>query len=181
MKSASFLSAVLCQWFYMIGQQATCPCRGYQGLYSLRWHRLIGIASPIINLRRSSGHLRFIMGILGPERRRILVAEVTFHAVGLRISGKCNLLGFFRSRRTEKFKLQSRILHFIGYNQSNDYTFIVIRKTCTEYIDDNNNKISVRSYWTLPCANVDDSMKQYIYIHYIIKQYIYWKQEVFLL
>ena len=106
------------------------------------------------------------MGILGPERWRILVAQVTFHAVGLCMSGTCNLLGFFRSRRTEKFKLQGRILHFIGYNQSNDYTFIVIRKTCTEYIDDNNNNISIRSYWTLPCANVDDSMKQYIYRHY---------------
>ena len=45
------------------------------GLYSLRRRRLSSIAIPIINLRRSSDRLRFIMGILGipiPVRRRLL-------------------------------------------------------------------------------------------------------------
>ena len=43
-----------------------------QGLYSLRRHRLISIGIPIINLRRSSDRLRFIMGIPIPVRRRLL-------------------------------------------------------------------------------------------------------------
>ena len=43
-----------------------------QGLYSLRRRRLISIGIPIINLRRSSGRLRFIMGIPIPVRRRLL-------------------------------------------------------------------------------------------------------------
>ena len=42
------------------------------GLYSLRKHRLISIGIPIINLRRSSDRLRFIMGIPIPVRRRLL-------------------------------------------------------------------------------------------------------------
>ena len=40
-----------------------------QGLYSLRRHRLIGIGIHIINLRRSSDRLRFIIGIHIPVRR----------------------------------------------------------------------------------------------------------------
>ena len=50
-------------------------CKHYQGIYtilglcSLRRHRLIGVHGPIINLRRSSDHLRFIMGIPIPMRR----------------------------------------------------------------------------------------------------------------
>ena len=43
-----------------------------QGLYSLRRCRLISIGIPIINLRRSSDRLRFIMGIPIPVRRRLL-------------------------------------------------------------------------------------------------------------
>ena len=43
-----------------------------QGLYSLRRHRLINIRIPIINLRRSSDRLGFIMGIPIPLRRRLL-------------------------------------------------------------------------------------------------------------
>ena len=43
-----------------------------QGLYSLRRRRLISIGIPIINLRRSSDRLRFIMGIHIPVRPRIL-------------------------------------------------------------------------------------------------------------
>ena len=43
-----------------------------QGLYSLRRRRLISIGIPIINLRRSSDRLRFIMGIPIPVRRRLL-------------------------------------------------------------------------------------------------------------
>ena len=42
-----------------------------QGLYLLRGHRLIGIRIPIINLKRSSDRLRFIMGILIHVRRRL--------------------------------------------------------------------------------------------------------------
>ena len=41
------------------------------GLYSLRRRRLISIGIPIINLRRSSDRLRFIMGIPIPVRRRL--------------------------------------------------------------------------------------------------------------
>ena len=43
----------------------------HQGLYSLR-RILISIGIPIINLRRSSDRLRFIMGIPTPVRRRLL-------------------------------------------------------------------------------------------------------------
>ena len=46
-----------------------------QGLYSLRRHRHISIGIPIINLRRSSDRLRFIMGIPIPIRRRLLSAK----------------------------------------------------------------------------------------------------------
>ena len=42
------------------------------GLYSLRRRRLISIGIPIINLRRSSDRLRFIMGIPIPVRQRLL-------------------------------------------------------------------------------------------------------------
>ena len=45
---------------------------GTLGLYSLRRRRLISIGIPIINLRRSSDRLRFIMGIPIPVRRRLL-------------------------------------------------------------------------------------------------------------
>ena len=41
-------------------------------LYSLKRRRLISIGIPIINLRRSSDRLRFIMGIPIPVRRRLL-------------------------------------------------------------------------------------------------------------
>ena len=40
----------------------------HQGLYSLNGRRLTGIRIPIINLRESDGHLRFIMGIDIPIR-----------------------------------------------------------------------------------------------------------------
>ena len=42
-----------------------------QGFYSLRRHLLISIGIPIINLRWSSDHLRFIMGIPLPVRRHL--------------------------------------------------------------------------------------------------------------
>ena len=48
------------------------PCGSLQGPYSLRRRRLISIGIPIINLRRSSDRLRFIMGIPIPVRRRLL-------------------------------------------------------------------------------------------------------------
>ena len=48
------------------------PLTHHQGLYSLRRRRLISIGNPIINLRRSSDRLRFIMGIPIPVRRRLL-------------------------------------------------------------------------------------------------------------
>ena len=44
----------------------------HQGLYSLWRRRLISIGIPIINLRRSSDRLRFIVGIPIPVRRRLL-------------------------------------------------------------------------------------------------------------
>ena len=40
----------------------------HQGRYSLRRHRLVGIGIPIINLRRLSDRLRFIMRIAIPVR-----------------------------------------------------------------------------------------------------------------
>ena len=43
-----------------------------QDLYSLKRRRLISIGIPIINLRRSSDRLRFIMGIPIRVRRRLL-------------------------------------------------------------------------------------------------------------
>ena len=42
------------------------------GFYSLRRHRLIRIGIPIMNLRRSSDRLMFIMKIPIPARRRLL-------------------------------------------------------------------------------------------------------------
>ena len=62
----------------MIMMEMAGPCFSYffsaarQGLYSLRRRRLISIAIPIINLRRLSDRLRFIMGIPIPVRRRLL-------------------------------------------------------------------------------------------------------------
>ena len=43
-----------------------------QGLYSLRRRRLISIGILIINLRRSSDRLRFILGIPIAVRRHLL-------------------------------------------------------------------------------------------------------------
>ena len=43
----------------------------YRGLYWQKKHCLIGIGIPIINLRRSSDRLRFIMETLIPIRRRL--------------------------------------------------------------------------------------------------------------
>ena len=58
---------------------------GDLGLYSLRRRRLISIGIPIVNLRRSSDRLRFIMGIPIPVRRRLLVnrGPDLMHTVGL--------------------------------------------------------------------------------------------------
>ena len=53
-------------WTYIPTQQLI------QGLYSLRRRGLISIGIPIINLRRSSDRLRFIMGIPIPVRWRLL-------------------------------------------------------------------------------------------------------------
>ena len=47
-----------------------------QGLYILRRHHLIGIGIPIINLRWSSDHLRFIIGIPIPVKWHLLVTGV---------------------------------------------------------------------------------------------------------
>ena len=44
------------------------PWEQHTGLYSLRRRRLISIGIPIINLRRSSDHLRFSIGIPIPVR-----------------------------------------------------------------------------------------------------------------
>ena len=50
-----------------------CPLiNGLLGLYSLRRRRLISIGIPIINLRRSSDHLKFIVGIPIPVRWHLL-------------------------------------------------------------------------------------------------------------
>ena len=46
-------------------------CASAGPLFTKR-HRIIGIGIPIINLRRSSDRLRFIMGIPIPVRRRLL-------------------------------------------------------------------------------------------------------------
>ena len=54
------------------GESRACTAGGGQALYSLRRRRLISIGIPIINLRRSSDRLRFIMGIPIPVRRRLL-------------------------------------------------------------------------------------------------------------
>ena len=51
---------------------ASQECLIALGLYSLRRRHLISIGIPIINLRRSSDRLRFIMGIPIPVRRRLL-------------------------------------------------------------------------------------------------------------
>ena len=56
---------------YSVTLHGNRPVR-FLGLYSLRRRRLISIGSPIINLRRSSDRLRFIMGIPIPVRRRLL-------------------------------------------------------------------------------------------------------------
>ena len=52
---------------HLTGDSASC-----QGFYPVRRRRLISIGIPIINLRRSSDRLRFIMGIPIPVRRRLL-------------------------------------------------------------------------------------------------------------
>ena len=52
--------------------RASCMLVMYQGLYSLKRRRLISLGIPIINLRRSSDRLRFIMGIPIPVRRHLL-------------------------------------------------------------------------------------------------------------
>ena len=39
------------------------------GLYSIKWRSLTGIGIPIINLRWSDDHFRFMMGILIPQTR----------------------------------------------------------------------------------------------------------------
>ena len=52
------------------------------GLYSLRRRRLISKGIPIINLRRSSDRLRFIMGIPIPIRRRLLSEERPWEVSG---------------------------------------------------------------------------------------------------
>ena len=54
-----------------IHQNSNNECKPL-GLYSLRRRRLISIGIPIINLRRSSDRLRFVMGIPIPVRRRLL-------------------------------------------------------------------------------------------------------------
>ena len=56
-------------WFHICIAALYSPC---VGLYSLRRRRLISIGILIINLRRSSDRLRFIMGIPIPVRRRLL-------------------------------------------------------------------------------------------------------------
>ena len=48
----------------------------HQGRYSLRIHRLVGIGIPIINLRRLSDRLRFIMRIAIPVRLCFLMNRV---------------------------------------------------------------------------------------------------------
>ena len=62
------LLCILCEteWFPRV-------CEIILGLYSLSRYRLIGMQIPIINLRRSSDSLRFIMGIHIPVRRRPFV------------------------------------------------------------------------------------------------------------
>ena len=82
------------------------PADNIQGLYSLRRCRLISIGIPIINMRRSSDHLRFVMGI-PIHIRRCLLSElrprscmlmpvssklhgngITFQADSLQVSGQ---------------------------------------------------------------------------------------------
>ena len=58
-----FWFLILCIFLHVERKKETNgPTRRY-GLYSLRRHRLIVIGIPIMHLGRSSGRLRFIMGI----------------------------------------------------------------------------------------------------------------------
>ena len=65
-----------CYWHYkdeMVSQPSIkWSQKWYQGLYSLRRRRLMGIGIPMINLRRSDDRLRFIMGIPILIRRHLL-------------------------------------------------------------------------------------------------------------
>ena len=69
--SSGHLQAQLWQNLNLVYQHMRGSFTG-QGLYSLRRRRLISIGIPIINMRRSSDRLRFIMGIPIPVRRRRL-------------------------------------------------------------------------------------------------------------
>ena len=71
--SLTRLILVLCQANERRRYKVTPPLIGWAQTYDqpwLRWHRLIGIRIPIINMRRSSDRLMFIMGIPIPARRR---------------------------------------------------------------------------------------------------------------
>ena len=50
------------------GKSIQCRVMLVQGLCSPRRHRVIGIGIPILNLRRSSDRLRFIMGVPIPVK-----------------------------------------------------------------------------------------------------------------
>ena len=51
----------------------TSTCNSVLGFYSLRKHHVIGVGIPIINFRRSSHRLRFLMGVSLPVMRCLLV------------------------------------------------------------------------------------------------------------
>ena len=58
------LSGMVLLWWYLTFLICSYEWRYiFQGLYSLKKHRLIDVGIPIINLRRSTDRLRFIMGI----------------------------------------------------------------------------------------------------------------------
>ena len=77
--SCFFISKYFLFWWFGAGQLLLLWMLCLQlshwplGIYSLRRRRLISIGIPIINLRRSSDRLRFIMGIPIPVRRRLLI------------------------------------------------------------------------------------------------------------
>ena len=76
--SLTRLILVLCQANERRRYKVTPPLIGWAQTYDqswLRWHRLIGIRIPIINMRRSSDRLRFIMGIPIPARRRFFLVN----------------------------------------------------------------------------------------------------------
>ena len=69
---AEVMNYRFCNWSSSCDYSGLEHCFRILGLYSLRRRRFISIGISIINLRRSSDRLRFIMGIPIPVRRSLL-------------------------------------------------------------------------------------------------------------